>query len=432
MDYHLPSGGERPPGWTGSRTSQGATPTGGPVAPERSRDHRCGQPSRQQPEHQGLQGVRFRGPPGPRRLRCGRDPTPLSLRQAVRTAEGSRRQDSGAPGRNRRKPRGTDERLPGGYRAGPRSGQGSNHNRTDPGPPDRRPGTFAGPELPHRRVNTRLRLAVIGPGRAGGALAIAAMAAGHSVETVAGPSGVIPPELAATRVKQVGALSPCELLILGTPDDVIEETALRLAADPPAAGVAAHLSGFASIDRLDALERTGLEVGCLHPLQTLPSPQRGAAALAGSTAAVTARSDKAAALLCSFAQNLGMSTFRLEDRFKPLYHAAAATVALGVATTLGVAADLFAAAGVSFCQSRGLATRVLENCFEMGPDQALTGPMVRGDRGTIAGHLKAAEAVSPELAHQYRMLVRTAAHRNSHGGEASETISDRPAGRSGS
>lgn len=279
-------------------------------------------------------------------------------------------------------------------------------------------------------MNTRLRLAVIGPGRAGGALAIAARAAGHSVETVAGPSGAIPPALAETRVKQVGRLSPCDLLLLATPDDVIEETALRLASDPPPAGVAAHLSGFASLARLEALERAGLEVGCLHPLQTLPSPQRGAAALAGSTAAITARSEKAAALLRSFAQSLGVSSFCLEDRFKPLYHAGAATVALGVATALGVAADLFEAAGVSFSQSRGLATRVLENCFEMGPDHALTGPAVRGDQGTIAGHLRAAEAVSPELAHQYRLLGRTAAHRAGHRGESFEAKNDRSAGGS--
>lgn len=260
-------------------------------------------------------------------------------------------------------------------------------------------------------MNTRLRLAVIGPGRAGGALAIAALAAGHRVETVPGPSGAIPPELAETRARNAAALSPCDLLLLATPDDVIEETARRLASDPPPAGTVAHLSGFASLDRLKALEQAGMEIGCLHPLQTLPSPRRGAAALQGSTAAITARTQEAAALLGSFAQSLGISGFPLEDRSKPLYHAGAATVALGVATALGVAADLFDGAGVSFYQARSLATRVLENCFEIGPDQALTGPVVRGDQGTIAGHLKAAEAVSPELARQYRLLGRIAVHR---------------------
>ena len=279
-------------------------------------------------------------------------------------------------------------------------------------------------------MNDRLRLAVIGPGRAGGALAIAALAAGHSVETVPGPSGKIPPELAETRVMTAGGLSAVDLLVLGTPDDAIEETARRLACDPPSAGAVVHLSGFASLDRLEALEDSGLEVGCFHPLQTLPSPQRGAAALAGSTAAITARTAEAAALLRSFARSLGISGFCLEDRFKPLYHAGAATVALGVATALGVASDLFEAAGVSFTQARGLATRVLENCFEIGPDQALTGPVVRGDRGTITGHLEAAESVSPELAHQYRLLGRTAARRAGAGEEAADGENDRSASRS--
>ena len=279
-------------------------------------------------------------------------------------------------------------------------------------------------------MNTRLRLAVIGPGRAGGALAIAALAAGHLVETVTGPSGAIPPELAATRVKQASGLSPCDLLLLGTPDDAIEETARRLASDPPPAGTVVHLSGFASLARLEALEESGLEVGCFHPLQTLPSPQRGAAALPGSTAAITTRSEETAALLKSFAQSLRISSFHLEDRLKPLYHAGAATVALGVSTSLGVAADLFEAAGVSFTQAKGLATQVLENCFEMGPDQALTGPVVRGDRSTVTGHLRAAETVSPELAHQYRLLGRIAASRGNDRGEADKTAGDRSAGRS--
>ena len=279
-------------------------------------------------------------------------------------------------------------------------------------------------------MNSRFRLAVIGPGRAGGALAIAALAAGHRVETVPGPSRAIPPELEETRVKEATGLSPCDLLLLATPDDVIEDAARRLASDPPSARTVAHLSGFASLARLEALEQAGMEVGCLHPLQTLPSPQRGAQVLAGSTAAITARSEEAAGQLHSFAHSLGISTFDLDDRFKPLYHAAAATIALGVATALGVAADLFEAAGVPLKEARGLATQVMENCFEIGPDRALTGPLVRGDRGTITGHLQAADAVSPELANQYRLLGQIAAHRAGVRGEPGEAACNLKASRS--
>ncbi len=279
-------------------------------------------------------------------------------------------------------------------------------------------------------MKTPFSLAVIGPGRAGGAFAIAAQTAGHRVETIPGPSGTIPPELEATAVKDAIGLSPCDLLLVATPDDAIEETARRLASIPTPARMVAHLSGFAPLARLEALEQAGIEVGCLHPLQTLPSPQLGAQALAGSTAAVTTRSQAAARRLRSFAQSLGISTFDLEDQFKPLYHAGAATVALGVATALGVAAELFQAAGVPWNQARGLAFQVMENCFEMGPDQALTGPIIRGDRGTVTGHLEAAEAVSRELAHQYRLLCQIAAHRADGGERMSETVGNFKANRS--
>ncbi len=260
-------------------------------------------------------------------------------------------------------------------------------------------------------MKTTFSLAVIGPGRAGGALAIAAQTAGHRVQTVAGPSGHIPPELEATRVAHAHQLANCDLTILACPDDAISEVAHGLAAHPPPSETVAHLSGFGSITQLEALERAGLQIGCLHPLQTLPTPQQGARSLAGSAAAVTAGSEKAAQQLTSFAQSLGMMAFRLEDHLKPLYHAGAATIALGLATALGVAADLFEAAHVPWRDAQPLAAQVMENCFRMGPDRSLTGPVVRADLGTIAGHLRAAAAVSPALAQQYRRLGQIAAHR---------------------
>lgn len=260
-------------------------------------------------------------------------------------------------------------------------------------------------------MNAPFRLAVIGPGRAGGALAIASRWVGHTVQTVPGPSGKVPPELEDTRVEDSRVLSPCDLLVLATPDDEIEAAALRLASDPPPARVAAHLSGFGSITRLEALQESGMEIGCLHPLQSLPSPRLGAAALAGSTAAVTAGTEAAAMRLRAFAHSLDIATFDLDDRLKPLYHAGAATVALGVATALGLAADLFEAAGVPLQHAGPLAEQVMRNCFRLGPDRSLTGPAVRGDRGTIAGHVKAAAAVSPDLAQQYRALGGLAASR---------------------
>lgn len=206
-------------------------------------------------------------------------------------------------------------------------------------------------------------------------------------------------------------LAACDLLLLATPDDMIEETARLLAQSAPPAGIVAHLSGFASIDCLAPLEKAGMEVGCIHPLQTLPSPRLGAQALAGCPAAITARSQTAAARLESFAHSLGMTAFGLDDILKPLYHAGAATVALGLATALGLAADLFGAAGVPRGHAQPLAQQVMENCFRLGPDRSLTGPVVRGDRGTIVGHLRAAAAASPGLAEQYRSLGRLAALR---------------------
>ena len=86
----------------------------------------------------------------------------------------------------------------------PDPGQRSNHHRADSGTPPWRPGTFSDPRLPRRRVKGPLSLAVIGPGRAGGSLAIAAQWAGHRVETVPGPSRIRPTAVANHPSKKRG------------------------------------------------------------------------------------------------------------------------------------------------------------------------------------------------------------------------------------
>jgi predicted short-subunit dehydrogenase-like oxidoreductase (DUF2520 family) len=225
-----------------------------------------------------------------------------------------------------------------------------------------------------------------------------------------------------TLVGDATQLTPCDLLILATPDDLIGTTALRLAEIRPPVHTVAHLSGFASIESLAPLERVGMDTGCIHPLQTLPSPQLGAQALSGCPSAITARTERCVQRLRLFAQSLNMAPFLLEDNLKPLYHAGAATVALGLATVLGVAADLFEAASVPRKHAQPLAQQVMENCFQLGPDRSLTGPVVRGDRGTIIGHLQAATLASPSLARQYRTLGHLAALRAASPDQAEEIM----------
>ena len=267
-----------------------------------------------------------------------------------------------------------------------------------------------------------LRVSIIGPGRAGGALAIAARAAGHHLAAVVtGPSGAVPATV-ADRVVEPSRLSeiPVDLTIVAVRDDDIAGVASRLAQLRPPTDATVHLSGFTSVTALgDGLGATG----SFHPLQTLPAPEAGARALAGSHVAVTTRSERLRNLLFELATDLGMKAFELSDERKPAYHAAAAAAANHVVEALAVAEDLFRAASVDPVVAQPLTRRVVDNVFEMGALASLTGPVARGDIGTVRGHLASADAIG--AGREFRLLTEALALRAGQPEIASEARSSR-------
>lgn len=259
-----------------------------------------------------------------------------------------------------------------------------------------------------------IRIIVAGPGRAGGSIGIAALHAGHDiVGVVPGPSGSTPSRLSPFVVPD-GPLPDADLLLVATRDSQIEQTAADLALRCRGISAAAHLSGFTSVRALASLEIHVGAIGSLHPLQTLPDPESGAAALVGAWAAVTG---PAGPQLSRFAIDLGMTPFPLADDSKPTYHAAASAAANFVVECLGVAEDLMASAGVPFEATRPLVEQIVRNVYVMGAERALTGPVARGDRSTVFGQVAAAAAVDGSLGDQYRMLVEALAIRAGRSGE---------------
>ena len=99
----------------------------------------------------------------------------------------------------------------------------------------------------------------------------------------------------------------------------------------------------------------------------------------------------------------------MDDEDKPLYHAAAAAAANFPLAALGIAARLFEAAGVPFSAAEPLVRAVVDNAFSLGPDAALTGPIARGDLGTVAVQVAAVERSAAELAPAFRDMSRATA-----------------------
>jgi predicted short-subunit dehydrogenase-like oxidoreductase (DUF2520 family) len=214
---------------------------------------------------------------------------------------------------------------------------------------------------------------VVGTGRAGGAIAARLRERGIAVSAGREAAG-----------------APVDLVLLCVPDAAIPE----VARDVPEGPWIAHVSGATTLSALDPHTRRF----SVHPLQTL-SRERGPEQLDGAWAAVTAETDEAAEQATWLAETLGLRPFPLADSDKPLYHAAAVIAGNYLVTLYRTAAQLFEQVGAPPEALVPLMERTIQNGF------VLTGPIARGDWGTVEAHLRTLEARAPEVAPLYRALA---------------------------
>jgi predicted short-subunit dehydrogenase-like oxidoreductase (DUF2520 family) len=226
-----------------------------------------------------------------------------------------------------------------------------------------------------------LRCAVIGAGRLGHALASALGAAGLEVD---GPLGR-------------GADPDTDVVLLTVPDQGIGAAAAVLT--PGRSRFVGHCSGATTLAPL-----AGHEAFSLHPLMTVPAG--GAAApFAGAGCAIAGSSAPAVAVARALADALRMRPVEVADADRAAYHAAASIAANFLVTLEGAAERLAATAGVPREHLVPLARAALDNWAATGAEQALTGPVARGDETTIARQRAAIEERAPDLLEVFDALV---------------------------
>jgi predicted short-subunit dehydrogenase-like oxidoreductase (DUF2520 family) len=259
-------------------------------------------------------------------------------------------------------------------------------------------------------------IAVVGAGRVGTALAVLLQRAGHTITAVSGRAATrtrAATHLAAVPVRsEVDAAGGADLVILGVPDDEISPAVIRLAQEAafrPGAWVA-HLSGAAGLDVLAPATAAGARRLAFHPLQTIPDVEGALERIPGSLMAVTADDDEGFGLGDRLAAEVGARPFHLPDDRRALYHAAAVFASNYVIASAGIAEELFHRAGVPdpLAALLPLARASLDNVARLGPADALTGPAVRGDAGTIDRNLAALREAAPHAVPGYIEFCRIA------------------------
>jgi predicted short-subunit dehydrogenase-like oxidoreductase (DUF2520 family) len=247
------------------------------------------------------------------------------------------------------------------------------------------------------------RLFFIGPGRAGLSLGYALWQAG-AVEalTYCGRRPDPPPHplfiegVADYVFGLTRPLPDTTAVFLSVPDLALPEISAALAAHgtAPPGCVAFHLSGALGTDPLAPLLARGYGIGSLHPLQTLADPVLGARQLTGVYFSVSGE-PVALAVARRIVHHLNGTTLAIPVSRRPLYHAAAVFASNYLAGLMAAAGRLMAQAGVPEDEALDailpLARGGLENLERMGPVQALTGPISRGDLETVRLHLRSLE-----------------------------------------
>ena len=259
-------------------------------------------------------------------------------------------------------------------------------------------------------------IALVGAGRVGTALAVLLSRAGHRLVGVAGREGSraraqeFLPEV--PFVPAADAAGGAAVTVLGVPDDAIAPVCAELAADGAfgEGQSVTHLSGSMPLLALGPARGAGARVLAMHPLQTFPDVEAGIDRLPGSAIAVTAWGEDAFVLGERLARDAGGRPFRVADERKALYHAAAVFCSNYLVAVEAMAERLFRAAGVDEPREAfgPLARATLDNVLQSGPEASLTGPVARGDAGTLRRNLEALSSHAPDALPAYVALARVA------------------------
>ena len=262
-------------------------------------------------------------------------------------------------------------------------------------------------------MEPRPDISIIGAGKVGTAIGVLAAKAGYRIVAVAGRSM----ERARAAAERIGpavrAVSPAEaaagqLVLLTVPDEAIGPVCDELATQRAfaAGAVVAHCCGALGSDVLSAArDRCGCAVGSMHPLQTFPTVEAALERLPGAWCFVEG-DERAVEVLSDLADAIGGKVARMDPAGKVLYHASAVMACNYLAALLDAALALAERAGVeretAWEALEPLIRATVDNVAALGPEGALTGPVARGDRETVARHLEALANCPPELADLYR------------------------------
>ncbi|WP_199431549.1 Rossmann-like and DUF2520 domain-containing protein [Qaidamihabitans albus] len=262
----------------------------------------------------------------------------------------------------------------------------------------------------------RLAVGVVSAGRVGSVLGAALTRAGHTVVAASGISEAsvrraerLLPEVPLLPSDEVAARA--DLVLLALPDDTLATMVGGLAATGSfrAGQIVAHTSGAHGVDILRPATELGALPLALHPVMTFTGREEDLERMASCSVGVTATEGDEAAWNVGEALTveMGAEPVRIPEATRALYHAALAHGANHLITLVADCAEMLRENGVGNAERLlgPLLSAALDNVLRHG-DRALTGPVARGDTGTVRTHLRVLAERAPDVAPSYQTLAR--------------------------
>jgi len=268
------------------------------------------------------------------------------------------------------------------------------------------------------RRPARLDVGIIGTGRVGAVLGAALHQAGHHLVAVSGVSeqsraraAELLPGIPVTSVEEV--VRRAELVLLTVPDDALPELIAGLSATCSwqAGQLVVHTSGRYGAAIFDAAAGHHVLGMALHPVMTFTGTSMDVVRLADCCFGITAPEPLRPAAEALVVE-MGAEPVWIQEQDRPMYHAGLAHGANHLVTLVAQAMQVVGSAGVQEPQRliAPLLQAALDNALRLG-DAALTGPVARGDAGTVAAHLAQLAEQTPDILPTYVALARATAAR---------------------
>ena len=262
----------------------------------------------------------------------------------------------------------------------------------------------------------RLAVGVVSAGRVGSVLGAALARAGHVVVAASGVSKasvrraeellpdvpLLPPDEVAARA---------DLVLLAVPDDALGGLVRGLVATESlrAGQIVVHTSGAQGVDVLAPAAEIGVLPLALHPAMTFTGRAEDLHRVVACCVGVTAAQDDPVGWNVGEALvvEMGAEPVRVPEAVRPLYHAALTHGANHLATLVTECVDLLRNAGIEPAERviSPLLSAALDNALRHG-DRALTGPVARGDVGTVRKHITVLRYAAPDTVAAYLALAR--------------------------